>query len=95
MTTAKNKVRKPFTAKRRVGAGVWGGATTLLAYLLSFGSVPVFIVLLFVISAILPVMAPPSLQQLRAAGQEVRVENVAGSRRSASATSTSWVATPS
>jgi drug/metabolite transporter (DMT)-like permease len=63
MTTAKNKVRKPLTAKRLVGAGVWGAAMTLLAYLLSFGSVPAFIVLMFVISAVLRVMAVAVLRQ--------------------------------
>jgi len=40
-----------------VAAGLWGGVTVLTAYLLSFGSLPLFVVLLVVFGVLFRVVA--------------------------------------
>jgi hypothetical protein len=55
--------RKPMTRKGLVAAGIWGATTTVLAYVLSFGSIPLFIALMVAFGVLLRLAAFAVMKQ--------------------------------
>ncbi|HVA60519.1 MAG TPA: hypothetical protein VNG13_08275 [Mycobacteriales bacterium] len=49
--------RRPVTPKTLAAVGLWGATTTVVAYLLSFGSMPAFVVLLVVFGVLVRLVA--------------------------------------
>jgi hypothetical protein len=60
--------RRRRTWKSLVGVGLWGAATTLLAYVLSFGSLQLFLIFMLVIGLLVRLLA---FGVARARGQEL------------------------